>query len=63
MLGHIAGFLWMLTFWVFILSVFVLPIVNAYWRAREKADAAETERVLGTLGFDTSHMHDQDAVI
>lgn len=62
MLGRIAEFLWMVAFWAFLLLAFIVPIALSYWRAREKAAAAETQRVLETLGFDTTHDHEQDVV-
>lgn len=60
--GQIIGFLWTVAALFFLVSVFVFPISFAYWRKREKADAAETDRVLKGLLHDTSHAYEQDAL-
>lgn len=60
--GKVAEFLWMLAFWVFIISVFVFPVTLSYWRHNERLRAEQTEKTLESLGFDTSHQHEQDAM-
>jgi hypothetical protein len=60
--GQIVGFLWTVAALFFLFSAFVFPICFAYWRAREKADAAETARVLDGLLHDTTHQYEQDAM-
>lgn len=62
MAGQIAGFLWTVAALFFLFCVFVLPVVFAYWRAREKADAARTREVLDGLLHDHSHAYEQDAL-
>jgi hypothetical protein len=60
--GQVAGFLWDLAAWFFILSLVVLPLSYAAWRKREARRAAGTEETLQSLGFDTSHQHEMDAM-
>lgn len=60
--GRVMQFLWTLAFWWFVLSVFVLPVVFTYWRHNEKRRAAETEKTLESLGYDTSGAHYEDAL-
>lgn len=59
--GRVLEFLYLLAFWFFIISVFVLPVAFAYWRRNEQLRAEATEEALESLGFDTSHLHEQDA--
>lgn len=61
-LGRVLEFAYFVAFLFFILSVFVFPISLAYWRAREKQRAAETEATLKSLGFDHTHRFEQDAL-
>jgi cbb3-type cytochrome oxidase subunit 3 len=61
-LGQIVGFAWTVAALFFLISFFVFPILYAYWRAREKADAEETARVLNGLLHDTTHAYEQDAI-
>lgn len=61
MIGRVVEFLWMLTFWFFVISVFLFPISLAYWHHNEKQRAKDTEETLKTLGFDTSGEHIYDA--
>jgi hypothetical protein len=60
--GQILGALWMLAFWFFIVSVFVLPVVFSYWRHNERLRAEQTEKTLESLGYDTTHRFEQDAL-
>lgn len=62
LLGQILGFLWTVAAIFFLISVFALPICLAYWRKREREDAAKTEATLRRLGFDHSHRFEQDAL-
>lgn len=59
--GQIAGFIWDLAAWFFILSLVVLPLSYAAWKKREARRAAETEETLQSLGFDTTNSHIWDA--
>lgn len=61
MIGRLTEFAWVTAAAFSLLCVFVLPQLFAYWRAREKADAAETERVLDALHQDTTNDHIFDA--
>lgn len=60
--GRVLEFLYFVAFSFFILSVFAFPICFAYWRKREREDAAKTEETLRRLGFDHSHRFEQDAL-
>lgn len=60
--GRVLEFLYLLAFWFFILSVFVFPVVFAYWRHNERKRADATEDTLQSLGFDHSHAYEQDAM-
>lgn len=60
--GQIAGFLWTVAVWFFLVSVFAFPIAYARWRRTEREDAARTEEVLGTLLHDHTHLYEQDAL-
>lgn len=59
--GQIIGFLWTVAAIFFLISVFAFPICLAYWRKREREDAAKTEATLKRLGFDHSNAHIWDA--
>jgi tellurite resistance protein TehA-like permease len=48
--------------WLFLLAV-VATIALRAWRHREAEDAAETQQVMDSLGYDRSHAHEQDAVL
>lgn len=60
--GHLLAYLFDAAFWFFVISVFVAPVLLVRWKAREKADAAETDRVLKGLLHDQSHRWEQDAL-
>lgn len=60
--GQIVGFVWVVAVWFFLVSVFLFPISLSMWRARERQRAEETEKVLKTIGFNTSHQYEQDAL-
>lgn len=60
--GRVLEFLWMWAFWTFIIAVFVIPIVLSHWYANERKRAEDTEEALQSLGFDTSHEHEWDAL-
>lgn len=62
MIGRLLQFAWTVGAVFFLIVWFVGPVALAYWRKREREDAAETERVLGTLGFDRSHAYEMDAM-
>jgi hypothetical protein len=55
------GIAWNVAAIWFLLSLFVFPVLYARWRRRERADAAETTRVLRLLKTDTSIDHRWDA--
>lgn len=58
--GQVLGFLWTTAAAFFLISVFALPIAFAYWRAREREDAAKTEEVMDSLGYDRTNDHIYD---
>lgn len=60
--GRVLEFLWMLAFWAFVVGVFVIPVAMSYWRHNERLRAEQTEETLESLGFDTSHQYEQDAL-
>ena len=60
--GQLLGFAWVVACWFFLLAVFVLPVVNAYWRASERRDAKQTKAVMDSLLHDHSHQYEQDAM-
>jgi hypothetical protein len=57
--GHIANAVWFAFCWLF-LSVVVGSALLGQWRRREREEAAETERVLESLKYDTTHVHEMD---
>lgn len=57
--GQIANIAWFAVCWLFLIAV-VGSILLARWRRREREDAAKTEEVMGTLGFDHTHAHEYD---
>lgn len=59
--GKIAAVLYDAAFWFFVISVLVLPVVNARWRQRERDDAKKTKKILDSLLHDTTHRYEQDA--
>lgn len=61
-LGQLASFLWTTAAVFFLISWFAAPVLLAYWKAREKRRAADTEDALKSLGFDHSHRWEQDAL-
>jgi len=61
-IGHLLAYLFDVAFWFFVISVFVLPVVMSYWRAREKRDAERTAQILDSLLHDTTHQYEQDAL-
>lgn len=54
-IGYIAAV------WAFLIFVAAVVLFRR-WRRREQEDAEHTEEVMGTLGFDRSHAHEQDIV-
>lgn len=60
--GQIVGFIWTLLVWFFLVSVFVFPITLSYWRHNERLRAEQTEKTLESLGYDTTHEHEMDAM-
>jgi cbb3-type cytochrome oxidase subunit 3 len=60
-IGQIVGFLWTVAAIFFLISFFVGPVLFAYWRAREKADAAATKEVMDSLKSDTTNAYIWDA--
>lgn len=60
--GQIVGFVWTFLVWFFLVSVFVFPITLSYWRHNERLRAEQTEKTLESLGYDTTHRFEQDAM-
>lgn len=60
--GKALALLWDLCFWFFVISVLVLPVLMAKWRAREKAEQAATDATLKKLLHDQTHQFEQDAL-
>lgn len=58
---HITGLAWTFAAWALVIAV-VAGLLYARWRRHEDHDAAATEEVMDTLGFDRSHAHEQDIV-
>jgi membrane protein implicated in regulation of membrane protease activity len=56
------GYAWNIAAVWFLLSAFVFPVLWVRWRAREKRDAAKTDRTLRLLKADTTHAHEMDAI-
>lgn len=57
MIGHALALLWDVCFWFFVVSVLVLPVVMAKWRARERADQKATDEQLERCKADTTNDH------
>jgi cbb3-type cytochrome oxidase subunit 3 len=57
--GHIANAAWFAVCWLFLIAV-VGSALLGHWRKREREEAAETERVLESLKYDTTHVHEMD---
>jgi hypothetical protein len=57
--GQVASAAWIAVVWLFIIAV-VGSILLRNWYRREQEDAEHTEEVMGTLGFDHTHIHDWD---
>jgi len=56
------AFLQAVAFWFVVISLLAVPVVMAYWRHNERLRAEQTEKTLESLGYDTSHEHEQDAM-
>jgi hypothetical protein len=61
-IGRVLEFAWTLCVWFFLVFWLVVPIALAYWRHNERLRAEQTEKTLDSLGFDTSHQYEQDAM-
>ena len=57
----LANIIWLAVCWLFLVAV-VGSIALAYWRERERKDAAETQRVMDSLLSDKTHTHELDAL-
>lgn len=62
-MGRVLEFVWFVAFLWFVISVFAAPILHTYWKARERRDAAATEQALKQCKADTTHAHEQDALL
>lgn len=57
--GTVANIAWLAVCWLFLIAV-VGSILLRNWYRREHEDAAETNHVLESLKYDTSHVHEMD---
>lgn len=51
MIGHLLTYLFVLSFWTFMVGYFLVPITLAYWRHSERLRAEQTEKTLESLGL------------
>ena len=59
--GWLANAIFLGSAWLFLMAT-VASIALRAWRQREADDAAETQRVMDSLGYDRSHQYEQDAI-
>ena len=57
--GNVATVAYIALMWLFLIAV-VGSVLLSRWYRREREDAAQTEAVMDTLGFDHTHAHDYD---
>lgn len=60
MTGLLLNIVWFTVVFLFLAAV-VGSIALARWRQREREDAAATEKVMDSLGFDHTNSHIYDA--